>query len=231
MATPVQFKSNSVGSLTTLTVTFDSNVTAGNLIAVGVAWFSGGTTLDSITDSLGNSYTILDNPTTVAAAGSGAMAYAKNILGGACTITLTVSANSTEFMAMAGEIAGRHLTSPLDGHVMNAESFVGSPRTSTAIVTTVASDYVFGFCMNINGNTFTPGSGFLTVDTVGTNKATYEDQTQVSAGSIAATFTLSGDGNSVSGIMAFKLASSGPTPAQLIPAFTQTGGGYGVQYV
>lgn len=32
-------------------------------------------------------------------------------------------------------------------------------------------------------------------------------------------------------IISFNNAASGPTPAQLIPAFTQTGGGYSVQYV
>jgi len=64
MANPVKVKKNAMGSGTSLTVTFDSNVTAGNLIAVGVEWVSSTVTLDSLTDGLSNTYTLLDNPTT-----------------------------------------------------------------------------------------------------------------------------------------------------------------------
>lgn len=64
-------------SISSYTVAFDANVTAGNLIAVFTAWGVSGRTV-TITDSLGNTYTQVDNDS-----GSNTWSfYAKNIAGG-----------------------------------------------------------------------------------------------------------------------------------------------------
>ncbi len=76
---------------TTDAVTFTRNAKAGNLIAVYVAWTNTTDSLSSVTDSLGNTYTLVQNPTTLGTQGRAAGAYSKNILGGPCTVTATFS--------------------------------------------------------------------------------------------------------------------------------------------
>src|SRR5207247_10345785 len=61
-------------------VTFTRNVKAGNLIAVYVAWTNTTDTLSSVTDSLGNTYTLVQHPTTFDAPGTAAGDYGNTVL-------------------------------------------------------------------------------------------------------------------------------------------------------
>src|SRR3990167_8693513 len=97
----VQSKSfDASGNATTIAVTFDSNVTAGNLIAVGVGHWSGNTV--TVADSLGNTYTQIRQVTDDANARRLTMFYAMNIAGGANTVTATFSASGP------GRVIGVH---------------------------------------------------------------------------------------------------------------------------
>ena len=80
------------GSGTTVAKAFGSNVTAGNLIVVCV-WSpqSASHAVSTVEDSLGNTYELAIGPITQSSLGyRGYIYYAKNIGGGACTVTVTL---------------------------------------------------------------------------------------------------------------------------------------------
>src|SRR3954467_9863286 len=88
-ATPsfVQGTANEITSGTTNSVPFSQGNTAGNLIAVFVLWNNGGTV--SMSDSRGNAYAAGTARTAWGSGWSAQTFYAKNIAGGADTVTAT----------------------------------------------------------------------------------------------------------------------------------------------
>ena len=179
---------------TTDAVTFTRSVKAGNLIAVYVAWTNTTDTLSSVTDSLGNTYTLVQNPTSWGY-GRAAGAYAKNILGGACAVTATFSPGAFSARTIiVREISGADAFSPLDGSAAQGQTNPGigiDTVTSGAITTTANGDYIFAATTDQGqASTLNPGTGFTGgasfTSPVGGRS---EDQIQSAAGSIAATFT------------------------------------------
>jgi hypothetical protein len=195
------------------TLAFGSNVAAGNLICGFIQWDADTVTLNSVTDSLGNTYTLRNNPVTNAAKRS-AMFYAPNILGGACTLTFTFSGATTSAQVIH-EASGLDTSAPFDGSAMQSQDNVSGTdaATSTAVVTTASGDYIFGATSEwAIGGVVSEGTGF-TVAGAGTNapggKIVGEYLIQGAAGSIAATFTIPGGGYTFTGVMAFKAAAGG----------------------
>lgn len=101
-------------SNTTVAKAFGSNVTAGNLIAAfSVCPVSVAHVLSSVTDSLSNSYTTAIGPIDQGALGYRVyISYAKNIGGGACTVTSTWDTNGLHLIVIY-EISGADIASPL----------------------------------------------------------------------------------------------------------------------
>jgi hypothetical protein len=101
----------------TLALAFPAANTSGNLIILSVNWGNTGIQVASVTDTRGNVYT---NITGQVRYGKGypqsnQLYYAKNIPGGANSITVTMTAKpSVVFEARAYEYAGLDLVSPLD---------------------------------------------------------------------------------------------------------------------
>lgn len=119
---------------------FSSNVTAAGLIVIGVVTFNTGITL-TITDSLGNTYA---QAGTYLLNGAGtyrlSIWYAKNIAGGACTVTVTPSA--TAFITWGqSEYSGAHLTAPLDS--TNSGTGTGTVPTTGSITVSEANEMIF----------------------------------------------------------------------------------------
>jgi len=212
----VQSKAAMQWSGTALTVTFDSNVAAGNLIAVLVGWAS-----DSITaacsDGLSNSYTDVRNPTTVVVGTCrAAMFYAKNITGGACTITITFS-GSAFATVVVHEISGADTSSPLDQSALAAPGYIGTDAdavTTGNVTTTTAGQYVFGAVYCVNGTAAATGTGFT--DGTGTTGVESEYLIQVSAGNVAATFTNAVAQSVGPGIMTFKASGGGGVNTKIV---------------
>src|SRR3954463_3243908 len=89
----------SVGSVASVAKAFASNVTAGNFIAVGCVSSTAAIPTNAVTDNLSNTYT---QTAPAQDAGSGirtAIHYAKNVTGGACTVTL--DATGSDFQSIA----------------------------------------------------------------------------------------------------------------------------------
>ncbi len=122
-----------------------------------------------------------------------------------CTVTVTcTSSNCTWINIGAHNFSG---ATTLDGSAINPNDATTS-ITSSAITTTGASDYIFGWSWDstAGGATFTQGTGFLNryaAGDSGINLQT-EDKIQSGAGSIAATSTASTTSQIYAGIMAFK---------------------------
>jgi|SRR5688572_21907207 len=126
---------------TSVNAVFPGNVTAGNNIHVGVVVDVVGRTL-TVSDSLGNTYALdqsvpFDTNTKVIATYT-----AKNITGGACTVTFGISGASTRIGISVREFSGEHTTAPLDqiGSGNGADSSVecGSvTMTAAGVIVTV----------------------------------------------------------------------------------------------
>lgn len=206
---------------------FGSNITAGNMICGAVSWVdTNNGVLNSVTDTLGNTYTLLNNSTSTYSGGVyTAQFYALSPSGGANTVqaNFSVSAFGLRQMVLA-EVEGRHASSPLDGNDANAQLNQAPGTdvlTSTDITTTANGDYLFGWCLGFEGTAvLTAGTtGFTLREGTGLNRGC-EDQIQASAGTIAATFTLAVSNNyCVTGIMAFKPAAGGTDARKLVRTF------------
>jgi hypothetical protein len=147
---------------------FGSNVTAGNLIvALVIAIYEGtGTVTVSVSDSLGNSYAeAASAKRNVSSGGFTIMTsvwYAKNIAGGACTVTLAGVSNFDGLTLAPVEVAGCDTASPEDGS--NSATGTGT-GPSTSVTTSAADTIAFGvnshfWTSNISS---TPGAGYTLV--------------------------------------------------------------------
>ena len=130
--------------------------TAGNLNIVAVGWNDATSAVSSVTDSRGNSYSLAIGPTT----GSGlrqSIYYARNIVGGANTVTVTFNQAATFVDLRVLEYAGLSVSTPLDVAVGAAGS--GTAPNSGPVATTSANELIFGAGMTTTHFTGA-GSGF-----------------------------------------------------------------------
>jgi hypothetical protein len=225
----VQSKSTKLtGSGTTIALAFTSNVTAGNLTVVGVSWGAAGgviEALSSVADGLSNTYTRITNCDVVDSTNDQqhTIIYAKNIAGGACTITVTFTASRSNRGITIAEYSGADTSAPLDQSVSNFQTSPGTGTdavTSTTKTTTANGELIAGIYTDSTsgaGTTVSAGTGFTkqedTGGTAGAIQIVYEDQIQSSSGSIAATFTETANHRALSAMATFKAPpAAGGTP-------------------
>ena len=132
----------------TLALTFPSSNTAGNLIILSVNWGNTGIQVSSVTDTRGNVYTNISGQVRYGKGypQSNQLYYAKNIPGGANTITVTMTAKpSVVFEARAYEYSGLDTVSPLD-------KFSSATGTNATQVNPVAAAGFTGHPVSNAGN-------------------------------------------------------------------------------
>ena len=195
---------------------FGANVTAGNLIAVMFGFGLSGT--PTCSDGLGNTYTLKTNTYDATNEQSHAQFYAKNITGGACTVTADANSGSAGYLRLGiMEISGCDTTAPDDGGAaaVQAGGTATDHYSSGNIITTV-TDFVFGSTQNIAEAS--PGTGTLTAgatpaytirETAGANVIGMETRASQAAATFDANFTRSVGHRSITGIMAFKETAGG----------------------
>lgn len=224
-------------SQTTCVVTLVGTV-AGNLLIAAFGLNSSNDIVTSVNGSVNGDYT---RATWIGGTSTGIHVYYKeNGAGGTEVLTVTLSVIKTINCALL-EYSGMATAGALDQ--ADGRQQPGAGNTSTdgdvgpTVITTTNGQLIFGNILDTNGSStvFTAGTGY-TGREAGLAGASYrnatEDKVQTSAGSVQTTWTADGTSNYLATIATFKAAAaSGPTAAQLIPAFTQTGGSYGVQYV
>jgi len=200
---------------TSAAATFDSNVTAGNLIVVsfsGIIW-SG--TAGSMSDGLGNTYTFIGY--CVQTGGEVSVAslyYAYNIAGGACTVT---AANGKPALNKAITVVEYHS----DVAAFSADPFdvYGTVIDSTAdpltiaLTLTAAGVVVCSLCNGGGQGYSAAGSGYSFVGSENSSTSAMVDNVSAASGSNTAGIdVVSGSANNAMIAAAFKepTASGGP---------------------
>ena len=163
-----------------LSLTFPTNTLAGDLILVAFDYGTN-TTPSSVSDSQGNVFTPVGNLLSSPRPQFSQVYYAKNIKGGADTVTVTLSASSSYLEVYLTEYAGIDPANPIDAQA-GAAGPAGAVSSGNA-TTTVANDVIYGYCV---GDSFcTGGSGFAARSSFDGNLS--EDTMAGSAGIYAAT--------------------------------------------
>ena len=212
-------------SNTSVAVAYTNAQIAGDLNVVAVGWGDTVSTISSVTDTKGNTYTRAVGPTSTTGVQQ-AIYYAKNIVAGSNAVTVKFNQAAAYPDVRILEYSGLDPTSPLD--VTAAAAGSGTSANSGAATTTSANELIFG-AGTTTGTDFTqPGSGFTTrIVNIYGNLA--EDKTVSSAGSNSATATNSG-GNWVMQMATFKAggSSAAPTVTAISPRSGSTNGGTAV---
>ena len=195
------------GSPHSLSLAFPSNTLAGDLILVAFD-FAPNAATPSLSDTQGNVFTQVGKQLSPPGGGTFSQVYyAKNIKGGADTVTVTLSADVSVIELYLTEYSGINPTNPIDAEAGTSGSTAAvSSGTAT---TTVAGDMIYGYCWS--QWICTAGSGFTARSTLDSN--VIEDKVAGSAGSYAATGTDTSSGSANTGwtmqMVALKPASVG----------------------
>ncbi len=153
------------------TVTLPVTTTAGSLLVVFVGQGQSAVNTDTVTDSQGNSYT--RSTATYASCTNGTIRHmlfwACNIVGGACTITVTPTA-SVQYHITVLEYSGVLSALPVDS-VAVATGTSTTPRAGSCTVTTAGTLVVSGFIGFVNpaasvNSPFTLRAGVVTPSAV-----------------------------------------------------------------
>jgi chitodextrinase len=179
-------------SPTTVSVKYTAAQGAGDLNVVAVGWNDTSAAVTSVTDTLGNAYSLAVGPTTFPGALSQAIYYAPNILAagaGANTVKVTFNRGASFPDVRILEYSGIISTSPLD--VTAAASGTGTTADSGGATTTNANDLLFGANMT-TGSTSGPGTGFTSRVITWPDGDIAEDQVVSTTGAYHATAGMDG---------------------------------------
>jgi len=168
----------------TVTVAYPIAQIAGHLNVVAIGWGDTTSTISSVTDTQNNTYALAIGPTSTTGLRQ-SIYYAKNIVGGSNSVTVTFSKAAAYPDVRILEYAGADLNAPLDKAVGASGS--GSTANSGSVTTTSSNELIFG--AGTSETSFTAaGSGFVQrlIDIYG-NIA--EDRNVTSTGTYSATAT------------------------------------------
>jgi glucose/arabinose dehydrogenase/chitodextrinase len=213
-ATPVfvQVRANEVTSGTTNNLAFSNATTRGNTIVVAVLWSNTGGV--SLSDNRGDAYAPATTPTTWGSGWSQQVFYAKNIVGGATTVTATFASAINNFGVMyVHEYSGLDKVNPVD--VTKSATGTARSMSSGAVTTTNANDLLFAAASS-SASVNQGGAGYTTRSTAYGNRT--QDRTVTMTGSYTATATQNGNAW-VMQLVAFKAdAGTGDVAAPTVPS-------------
>jgi len=196
------------GAAPTVAATFDSNVVATNLIVVAFSFDTTAGSVATVADSLLNPYTIIQFAHDLANDEELQMHYAKNITGGACTVTISFTPDANFRRLIIAEYNGV-TANPLDQSNKTSGGTTASGvdgTQSAAIIPTVNGTRVVA-ALNIaqaTGPTITAGTDYTerAENPVNGGEVQVEDLTQAVAASITGKWTLSSGGDNYNAIVA-----------------------------
>jgi hypothetical protein len=183
-------------------VAYPTSERVGDLNVVIVGWNDTTSTVQSVLDNLGNTYTLAIGPTK----GTGltqSIYYARNIVGGKTTVTVTFNQAAKYPDIRLLEYSGADPTSPLD---VTAGSTGNSATASSGSATTQsANELIIGANIVATGNK-SAGTGFTSRIITTPDSDLAEDITAASAGSHSAAATLTSSGPWVMQMVTFILS-------------------------
>jgi len=200
-----QVASASHSNPSSLSLSFSANTQAGDLLLVAFD-YDKSVAPSTVTDSQGNVFTSLGSALSTPGQALGSVYYAKNIKGGADTVTVKLSASSSYLEIYVSEYSGIDPNNPIDAQA-GASGNAGAVSSGSG-TTTVAGDIIYGYCVADSG--CAAGSGFTARSTMDGNLV--EDMVAGSPGQYAATGTATG-GWSMR-MVALKGSSSAPSGEQ-----------------
>jgi hypothetical protein len=206
---------------------YPNNVSANSLLLVTVTWGSSSSnTTPTVSDSLGNSFSLVQVKYDAPMTQGYVLYYAVNTKGaGADTVKVSYASGSNYGGLIIEEFSGIAASSPLDGSaVQDQQNITGGTNalSSGSFSTSSAGDliYVSTFNPNQNISSLAPGANFtssINVSSFWSNTGPFagtEYTIQSSSGSIAGTFTTSNtSGVYATTIAAAFKASSSPVPS------------------
>lgn len=204
------------GSSSSPSRAFSSNNTAGNLLVVIVVAGSGADTT-AVNDTLGNTWT---HAATAFNTGSGMRTelwYAENCLGGANTVTATLSASEGWVITIA-EYSGLLTSGSLD-QVNNSPTTASGATLNSGNITTTQNDelIVGGGCIrDVVSGTVTTAAGFTELSNLSTNRDANASHKIVSSTGTYAWTADSTQSDSYAAVVASFKASGAPPPS-LVP--------------
>jgi hypothetical protein len=208
------------GAASTFSLSFPANTVAGDLIMVGFD-FTTAASFSSISDTQGNTFTEVGSQLTSPGGARSQVYFAKNIKGGADTVTVTLTASSAWIESYLAEYSGTDPNNPIDA-MASATGNAGAVSSGNA-TTTTSGDIIYAYCLG--DWACTKGSGFSARSTVDGNLI--EDKTAGAAGNYAAT------GNATNSwsiqMVALKPATSGGS-APVITSATSANGTVGTPF-
>ncbi|MDQ6663692.1 MAG: Ig domain-containing protein, partial [Acidobacteriota bacterium] len=187
----VQSNAGQGSGVGSLTVAFPAGNTAGNLIVAFIRMSSAAQSV-AVIDSAGNSYTDAVSQVQDADGHQVHIFYARNIAGGANSVTATFSATNNHPWLAIYEYSGLNAINPLD-QTARAQGSGATPGSGFAAATGSPNELLFagaGFPSSFTGN-IAAGSGYILrqVDS-GTSPAASEAAVVNAAGTYAGTFGL-----------------------------------------
>ena len=203
----VQAQQNRITSGTVNNRAFTNPNTDGNLIVAYVAWSNTGSV--SLSDTRGNNYAPVApaTPWGTNNAWRSQVFYARNIAGGANTVTATFGTSIASFGKLfIHEYSGLDRTSPLDASA--ASIGTANAMSSGSATTSNANDLIFGAGSSSSSVT-AAGTGFTS--RLSANGTRTEDRNVTSTGPQSATATQNGN-RWVMHMVAFKSEPSETTP-------------------
>ena len=202
---------------TTVKVVYNAAQNSGDLNVVVTGWNDSTSTVTSVVDTNGNTYTRVVGPTVIGGTASQSIYYARNIAaaaGGANTVTVAFSAAATFPDIRIAEYAGADPVNPVDVSV--AASGNSTSSNSGAVTTTNANDLLFA-ANTISTSTTGAGGGFTRRIITQPDSDIMEDRMVTATGSYSGTAPITPSGQWVMQMVAFKAAGSGGVTAPTAP--------------
>jgi hypothetical protein len=192
-------------------VAYSAAQTAGNLNIVAIGWTDGSSSVTSVTDTKGNTYSVAVGPTVQSGVQSQVIYIAKNIVGaaaGANTVRVNFSAKVPYPDVRILEYSGLDPVSPLDGAA--GASGNGTTASSGTITTSYPYDLLFG-ADYVSSFTNAPGDGYVTRIVTSPDGDIAEDQIVTATGTYTGTALIS-NGNWIMQTIALRGAGLPPPP-------------------
>jgi hypothetical protein len=162
-----------------------------------------------VTDTAGNTYTDAASQVQTADGHQVHVFYAKNIGGGANTVTAAFSAANNHPWLAVYEFSGLSTTAPVD-QLARAQGSGNAPNSGLTPATTSAKQLIFAGLGLPSSSTVTAlaGSGYslqqVNASPGGTSRAATESMAVTSSSQFAGTFSLSGNANWTAVVVTFK---------------------------
>jgi Pectate lyase superfamily protein len=201
----IQGTSETAGTGTAVSVTYPSAQHAGDLNVVLIAWLDSTSSVQSVTDSSGNTYVAAGGPTRDSGVAAQQIYYAKNITSAAAktnTVTVTFGEAVSDSDIRIAEYSGIDPVNAYDGGV--GASGTGMAQNSGPLTTTNANDLLVAANF-IAGVTTAAGSGF-TERLINNYGEIVEDRVVTAIGTYSATATQDSSGYWLMQMAAFREA-------------------------